>query len=198
MRRRKLRSAARDLVRTPKGLVVLGLAVVVLAFVVLNARAWLTPSLAGEYDGLTWYQSFDVGTRLTSGQILLINNSDEPMTVLEVRPLLESGGALTFLGAYLAGDDKEFAMTDYLVEFPPSRAEWGAFVPAEGGQVPPQSELFYTGIEIMMGFSVDAEGRHEIHAVEIDYEAAGVRKTLRIDTGIVICVPKSVECREDD
>lgn len=188
----------RSLVRTPKGFVVLGLAVVALAFVASNARVWLTPSLDGEYDGLTWYQSFDVGTRLTSGQMLLVNNSDEPITVLEVRPLLRKGAALTFLGAYLAGDDKEFAMTDYLVEFPPTREEWGSFVPAEGGQVAPQSELFYQGIEIMMGFAVDAEGRHEMHAVEVDYEAAGVRKTVRINTGIVICVPKSVECREDD
>lgn len=90
------------------------------------------------------YQSFDVGSRLTSGQILLVNDSGQPMTVLQVRPLLEPDGALTFLGAYLAGDDKSFAMTDYLLEFPPTREEWGSFVPA------------------------------------------------------VICVPKSVECREDD
>lgn len=27
---------------------------------------------------------------------------------------------------------------------------------------------------------------------------AGVHKIVRIDSGIVICVPKSVECREDD
>lgn len=157
------------------------------------------PTLIGEYDGLVWYDSFDVGTEFTAGQIALVNESDHEMTIVAVDPVMRSGSELTFLGAYLAGDDKEYALTDRLVEYPPSDA-WGSFSAAVGGVVPPSADLRYseTGTELMLAFSVDGGTRGEMLAVEVTYEVEGVRKKERIETGLVVCVPAGVECAEDE
>src|SRR5690606_24893318 len=120
------------------------------------------PRLIGEYDGLVWYDSFDAGTRFVAGHIALLNESDVDMTVIDVVPVMAGDAQLQFLGAYLAGDDKVAALTDRIVEFPPTKENWGSFVPAVGGVVRPVDELFYsaTGAELMLAFAVEGGTRN--------------------------------------
>lgn len=130
-----------------------------------------------------------VGHVFTDGQLTVRNTGSRPVTIKRVEPAL-TGDGLQYLGAYIAGPERESASIQYYEQFPPSDPTLGRVQEAEGavldaGQLPAER-----GYELLLGFRVRGEGRTTRTAVRITYNDGGGDKTLTAASTIAVCAPE--------
>lgn len=138
-----------------------------------------------------------VGHVFTDGQLTVRNIGSRPVTIKKVEPAL-AGDSLEYLGAYIAGPDRESAFIQYYDNFPPSDPTLGRTQDAEGAVLAPGPEAADRGYEILLGFRVRSQGRATRTAVKITYDDGRGEKTLTTASTIAVCAPEpGPECEPE-
>lgn len=137
-----------------------------------------------------WATRLDVGTRFTNGFPIVFNKSDQEVTLIDVKPIIRGDG-LTFLGARVAGIDRQAGNVQRLPGFPPSDPVLGDTVKAERLVLRPGSDASKRGFELLLGFEVTGSGRSVMRALEITYAVDGESETTRLASTMAICAPRS-------
>lgn len=130
-----------------------------------------------------------VGHVFTDGQLTVRNVGSRSVTIKNVEPAL-TGDGLEYLGAHIAGPDRESAFIQYYDEFPPSDPTLGRLQDAEGAVLAPGPEAADRGYEILLGFRVRSQGRATRTAVKITYDDGRGEKTLTTASTIAVCAPE--------
>lgn len=138
-------------------------------------------------NGFTMRQP--VGHVFTDGQLTVRNTGSRPVTIKKVEPVL-SGDGLEYLGAYIAGPDRESASIQYYDNFPPSDRTLGRVQDAKGAVLAAGPEAADRGYEILLGFRVRSQGRATRTAVKITYDDGKGEKTLTAPSTIAVCAPE--------
>ena len=136
----------------------------------------------------------NVGTRFTDGQLVLRNNSGKELKLVEVKPVI-SGDGLTFLGAQVAGHDREIGITQYIPRFPPRRKELGRVTQVRGAVLPPEPNDPSMGYEVLLGYEVTGPRRSTVPAVRVTYSDGDRTWTEEVIATVAVCTPAA---REED
>lgn len=130
-----------------------------------------------------------VGHVFTDGQLTVRNTGSRPLTIKSVEPAL-TGDGLEYLGAYIAGPERESAFIQYYDQFPPSDPTLGRVQDAEGAVLAAGQQPADRGYELLLGFRVRSEGRATRTAVRITYDDGSGDKTLTAASTIAVCAPE--------
>lgn len=138
-----------------------------------------------------------VGHVFTDGQLTVRHVGSQPVTIKNIEPVL-TGDGLEFLGAYIAGLERESASVQYYDQFPPADTMLGRLQKAEGAQLAPGPEAADRGYEILLGFRVRSEGRATRQAVKIIYSDGSGERTITTVSTIAVCAPEpGPECEPE-
>lgn len=142
--------------------------------------------LAGE-NLVTSTFVFEPGYVFSEGLVQLFPEGDEPIEIVDVRSEGMEGD-LEFLGAYVAGPERE--VNNQLVRsFPPNSPETGPIEPAVGariGPVPP--EFSEAGYQILLGYRVGTEAQSKRAFVSVDYRVGdGKVRTQEEPVALAVC-----------
>ena len=129
---------------------------------------------------------FDVGETFAAGFSVLFNRTDEPITLIDARPI-PGDGELRFLGASVAGLDRATGSRD-ITDWPVDDPELGPVEPVAGFVLEPGEPSATKGFEVFFGYEVIDPGRSTIRGVEIDYETGGRRYRNRFQLTLALCV----------
>lgn len=144
-------------------------------------------------DPHSWLLEVPVGHEFTDGLEVLRFDTPEKVTIVDVRPVFHEG-RLEYLGAFLAGDERQQGAIQYFPEFPPDDSALGELfpIPHEEGISSPRD----AGWELLMGYRVVDGGLAVRSGVEITYEVGRRRYRDFIPAELVVCPPGSVETCE--
>ena len=131
-----------------------------------------------------------VGQVFTDGQLTVRNAGPRPVTIKKVEPVL-TGDSLEYLGAYIAGPDRESTFIQYYDNFPPADRTLGRVQDAEGAVLAAGPEAADRGFEVLLGFRVRSQGRATRTAVKITYDDGRGEKTLTTASTIAVCAPQA-------
>lgn len=117
-----------------------------------------------------------VGSRFTNGMLIVFNRGAADLEIVRVAPRMKGKG-LRFLGALVAGQDRETGSIQTLPTWPPTATELGQLERAAGAVLPAGSQHAEKGVEVLLGYELVSPGRWAVSAVDVTYKEVGGTKT---------------------
>lgn len=147
-------------------------------------------------------QGLELGDAYTAGQVILLNEGDEPAVIERVRVLGVTDG-IEVLGIHtrrVPGTDGELGTFIGAVGFPPQGYVTRPL--AEQNVVPVPTEFTEggspaAGLELAIGVRATQPGVGRARGVEITYRVGGKRYREEINAGIYLCAP-AADFTEDE
>ncbi len=125
------------------------------------------------------------------------NTGDSEVTILQVKPDLDGEG-LTFLGAHVAGLDRQVGQVQELRGYPPNDVRLGDVTTVEGLVLTAGEESAERGYELLRGFEVTGHGRTAVRGIDVTYDAGEGVETVRLLSTLAVCAPKmGPECPQE-
>ena len=173
-------------------LAVIGVALAVVAAGLWWPRRVVYSGFDGPLHGSTSrtrnVKSVPVGEVESWAMVILDNPKGHDVVLDDFRTRPPVGGGFELLGAYMANDpDRERAGQGPFAGRAP--ASLGRLVPVAGATVPARDDR---GSALVLEVAITRPGLFWIEGVDVDFHVGGRKYTVKNETGLVLCGPKSV------